>query len=160
MVCAYLADVIGPDPMYQLTILKDYSKANKTGRPELLGVTRAKNPLTCPVNAVATLLILRFAKQGMNGGLPEIFDVSDDCWERAAFFTRKNGEGKLPYKSGRLDPGHWDLFKDMKSAAGLINVMDACATKLRSFGAMKAAQKQADNMSVQQAGRQKRIRNI
>ena len=159
MACENLADVIGPDPMYQLTILKDYSKANKSGRPELLGVTRAKNPLTCPVNAVATILILRFAKQGLHGGLPPIFDVFDDCWEYSAFFTRKDGEGKLPYKSGRLDPGHWDLFKDMKSAAGLVNIMDACATKLRSFGAMKAAQKQADNMSVMQAGRQRPSQN-
>ena len=159
MACENLADVIGPDPMYQLTILKDYSKANKSGRPELLGVTRAKNPLTCPVNAVATILILRFAKQGLRGGLPPIFDVFDDCWEYSAFFTRKDGEGKLPYKSGRLDPGHWDLFKDMKSAAGLVNIMDACATKLRSFGAMKASQKQADNMSVMQAGRQRPSQN-
>ena len=74
-----MADVIGPDPLYQLTFLKDYSKANKSGRPELLGVTRAKNPLICPVNAVATILILRFAKQGLHGGLPNMFEVSDDC---------------------------------------------------------------------------------
>lgn len=54
------ADVVGPDRMYKLQLLKDEAKHNKGGRTELIGTARHKDPLLCSVNAIATMLILRF----------------------------------------------------------------------------------------------------
>ena len=39
----------------ELTLLKDESKSNKTGRPELVGTARHKDSLFCAVNAMATI---------------------------------------------------------------------------------------------------------
>ena len=34
-------DIIGPDPFYKMQLLKDESKANTEGRPELIGTQRS-----------------------------------------------------------------------------------------------------------------------
>ena len=66
--------VVGPDPVYKLHVLKDESKTNKDGTPELMGVTRRAHPSECAINAITTVFLLRFGKGGLIGELPDFFD--------------------------------------------------------------------------------------
>ena len=149
------ANIIGPDPFYQLHLLKDESKANKVGRPELTGATRHQDPLLCAINATATMLILRFGPGGIVGELPDFFDPRCDWPGELSFLTTIDATGSLPYTGGMrpYNPGHKELFRDMKMAAGLVMEMGDCATKLRSFGAMNACENQASHPEIERMGR-------
>ena len=136
-----------PDPFYKMQVLKDDAKANKVGRPELIGTTRHKDPEVCSINAVATMLLLRFGKEGMIGALPDFFDMYCNWTEENALFTRADGTGAMEYEEQRL------IFQDMKTAAGLQNMMADSATKLRSFGAMHANEFQASHPEIERFGR-------
>ena len=48
---------------------------------------------------------------------------------------------------------HAKIFHEMKQAAGLTHIMDGLATKLRSFGAMAAADREASHPEIERAGR-------
>ena len=139
--------IVGPDPFYKMQVLKDDAKANKVGRPELIGTTRHKDPEVCSINAVATMLLLRFGKEGMIGALPDFFDMYCNWTEENALFTRADGTGAMEYEEQRL------IFQDMKTAAGLQNMMADSATKLRSFGAMHANEFQASHPEIERFGR-------
>ena len=140
-------EVVGPDRFYKMQILKDQSKSNKTGKNELIGATRHRQPLLCSINAVTTMLILRFGNDGVIGELPDFFDVYCTWTEDCSLFTKVDGHGDLSYND------HYAIFKGMKEAAGLENVMNDTATKLRSFGAMHANEHQASNPEIKRAGR-------
>ena len=73
------SDVVGPDPLYKMIMLKDVSKANKDNRPEIIGVARHRDPLLCGINATATMLLLRFGAGGLIGKLPDFFDIKCRC---------------------------------------------------------------------------------
>eukprot|EP00966_Prymnesium_polylepis_P327266 7383149-Prymnesium_polylepis.1 len=98
--------VVGPDAFYKMQVLKDHSKANKVGRPEIIGATRNKDPLLCALNATATMLILRFGRGGVLGSLPNFFDVHDDWPGRNSFLAKEDGTGALPYTATLAEPGH------------------------------------------------------
>ena len=136
-----------------MQILKDESKNNKVGRPEITGATRNRDPLCCACNGVATMLILRYGRGGVIGQLPDFFDVWNDWPSRNSLFSKSDGEGVLPYTGSVSEPGHIQLFSDMKQAAGLLGIMSHTATKLRSFGAMHAHQKHASNPEIERMGR-------
>ena len=70
--------IVGPDQLFKCQLLKDESKANVTGANELIGVTRSANPTECAVNAMATMLIARFGKDGVVGKLPNFLDFWND----------------------------------------------------------------------------------
>jgi hypothetical protein len=144
---------VGPDPFYKMQILKDESKNNRVGRPEITGATRHRDPLKCACNAVATMLILRFGRDGIIGELPDFFNAYSDVWNNNALLTKSDGTGVLPYAGSMQEPGHVELFADMKQAAGLLGIMSHTATKLRSFGAMHAHQKKASNPEIERTGR-------
>jgi len=146
-------EVVGPDAFYKMQLLKDDSKANKMGRPEIVGVTRNKDPLVGAINAVATMLILRFGRGGVLGELPSFFDEHNDWPNEHGFLTLDNGTGAMPYKGSQAEPGHLQLFQDMKQAAGLTGIMHDSQTKLRSFGAMNASEFQASHPEIERAGR-------
>ena len=114
--------VVGPDPFYQLVLCKDESKTNKVGRNEMMGATRHKDPLLCAINAVASMLILRFGAGGIVGKLPDFFDRYCDWPAENSFLTTGDGTGILPYQGSRSKPGHVNLFADMKQAAGLVSL--------------------------------------
>jgi hypothetical protein len=141
------SNIIGPDPFYKMQLLKDESKANTEGRPELLGATRHRNPLLCSINAVATMLLLRFGREGIIGELPNFFDPKVDWPKMNSLLTDATCEDLLSYRV------HERLFNDMRKAAGLIHLMGDCATKLRSFGAMSASEHQASHAEIERAGR-------
>ena len=144
---AATADIVGPDQLYKLMLLKDESKANKAARPELIGATRHRDPLMCAVNAVSTMLLLRYGSGGIVGSLPDFFDMHC-CWtEEESFLTGPNGKGQLTYEM------HDRLFDNMKKAAGMTMLMNECSTKLRSFGAMAANEHQAHHDEIERAGR-------
>lgn len=139
--------VVGPDPFYKMQLLKDDAKANKVGRPELIGVTRHRDPLLCSVNAVATMLLLRLGTGGICPGLPDFFDLHCNWTEEYAFLASLDGKSSVTYEE------HNELFYQMKTAAGLQNLMGDSATKLRSFGAMHASEHQASHPEIERAGR-------
>ena len=136
-----------------MQVLKDESKNNKVGRPEITGATRNRDPLCCACNGVATMLVLRYGRGGVIGQLPDFFDVWNDWPSRNSLFSKSDGEGVLPYTGSVSEPGHVQLFSDMKQAAGLLGIMSHTATKLRSFGAMHAHQKHASNPEIERMGR-------
>lgn len=140
-------EVVGPDKFYKMQILKDEAKSNKTGKNELIGATRHRSPLLCSINAVATMLILRFGTDGIIGQLPSFFDRYCTWTEDCSFLTQADGTGVLSYND------HYVIFKGMKEAAGMLNILNDTATKLRSFGAMNANEKQASNAEIRRAGR-------
>jgi hypothetical protein len=141
------SNIIGPDPFYKMQLLKDESKANTQGRPELLGTTRHHNPLLCSINAVSSMLLLRFGKDGIIGNLPPFFDPLHDWPSQNMFLTSSDGSGHLSYGL------HKEIFASMKNAAGLNLLMGDSATKLRSFGAMSASENQASHPEIERAGR-------
>ena len=147
------SQVVGPDPFYQIVILKDESKANKVGRSEYIGATRHRDPLLCAVNAAATMLLLRFGEGGMIGQLPDFFDAHCDWPNEQNLLTKHDCTGCLPYAGSKRAPGHKEIFDDMKQASGLIGAMSDCSTKLRSFGAMHASQLLASAPEIERAGR-------
>ena len=100
---------IGPDPFYKMQILKDESKNNRVGRPEITGATRHCDPLKCACNAVASMLILRFGRDGIIGKLPDFFNIYLDVWSHNALLTRSDGTGVLPYTGSAQEPGHVEL---------------------------------------------------
>jgi hypothetical protein len=140
-------EVVGPDPLYKMQLLKDISKANKVGRPELIGATRHRDPLLCSVNAVATMLMLRFGKGGVIGSLPDVFDIYCNWTDEHSFLTSEDGSIPISYEA------HYLLFAEMKTASGLLHMMADSATKLRSFGAMAANERQASHPEIERAGR-------
>ena len=145
--------IVGPDRMYKMQVLKDVAKHNKSGRNELVGVTRHKDPLFCAINATAAMLILRWGRGGVIGELPDFFDPMNDWPDENSLFTNEGGDGIMPYNGAYDRQGHVQLFRDMKTAAGLEHLMNDCVTKLRSFGAMHAAEGQADHAEVERMGR-------
>ena len=70
-------------------------------------------------------------------------------------FTKSDGTGHLPYTTGAWgkDLGHLELFSEMKDAAALKHTMGDCTTKMRSFGAMNAADFAADDEAIERMGR-------
>lgn len=140
-------EVVGPDSFYKMQLLKDESKSNKTGKNEIIGGTRHKDPILCSINAVQTMLILRFGRNGCIGELPNFFDMYCRWTEECGFLTQHDGQGMLSYTS------HYDIFKGMKQAAGMENILADSATKLRSFGAMNANEHQATNAEIRRTGR-------
>ena len=145
--------IVGPDRFYQMCLLKDYSKANKTGRPELIGATRHKNPLLCSINAVTTMLILRYAQAGLLGGLPDFFDAWNDWPTDNSLVTQFDGEGMISYRGTVANPGMYELFDQMKQGAAMQGLLHDIATKLRSYGAMQAAMRQSSHPEIGRAGR-------
>ena len=140
--------VVGPDEYYELMILKDDSKANKVGRPELIGATRHIDPWLCSVNAIATTLLLRFGTGGpFEQGLPDFFDAYNDWPSQHQFLTGAHGNAHITYEDQSR------LFADMKRAAGMMHLMEDSATKLRSWGAMAAAELQASHAEIEKHGR-------
>ena len=146
-------DMIGPDPFYKLQVLKDEAKNNKVGRLEITGATRHRDPAFCCINATATMLILRFGRDGVIGQLPDFFNFNDDWPSYHAFLTQSNGWGVLPYTGCVSEPGHVQLFADMKQVAGLLGIMAHTATKMRSFGAMHAHARRASPPEIERMGR-------
>ena len=145
--------IVSPDQMYKLQCLKDVAKHNKSGKNELIGTTRHQDPICCGVNAFATMLLLRYGVGGVVGELPDFFDGARDIWNENSMFTAEDGSGKLPYKAAWGRQGHCELFADMKNAAGLGEAMHDVCTKLRSYGAMYAAEGQAPHSSIEATGR-------
>lgn len=141
------SDVVGPDNFYKMQILKDEAKSNKTGKNELIGATRHKDPLLCSINATTTMLILRFGPEGIIGQLPDFFDHRCRWTEECGFLTLADGSGELDYTV------HYTLFKAMKTACGMETLLADTATKLRSFGAMHANEHQASNAEIKRSGR-------
>jgi hypothetical protein len=151
------ADVVGPDSMYKLAFLKDMSKANKTGRNEIIGATRHRDPALCTINAAITMLILKFGRRpdgklGYVSGLPDFFERKCN-WPVEPLFTEIDGVKQLRYTGSQSCPGHYQLFAAMKRASGLEGLMGDCATKLRSFGAMWASDHQAPHPEIERFGR-------
>jgi hypothetical protein len=145
--------VVGPDQMYKMQILKDVAKHNKTGKNELIGNTRNKDPLLCAMNAMTTVIILRYGTKGVLGQLPDFFDITNDWPNYSSLFTTEDGTGQLPYSASGRAQGQLQLFQDMKRAAGLTEILDDTATKLRSYGAMAALEGQAPSEEVERSGR-------
>lgn len=141
------SEVIGPDPFYKCQLLKDSSKANKTGKNELVGATRHKDPEFCACNATSNMLLLRFGKHGIVGQLPSHFDIHCMWSTEESLFTNSNATAPMSYEEQAR------LFRDMKTASGLHLLMGDCATKLRSFGAMHANENQASHPEINRAGR-------
>ena len=138
--------IVGPDKFYVLKILKDDSKANKIGRPELIGATRHRDPWLCSINAIASLMLLRFGKDGLIA-MPDFFDAYNDWPSEHQFLTDADGWNAITYKN------QTQLFSEMKSAAGMMHLMDDSATKLRSWGAMAASEHQVSHAEVERHGR-------
>ena len=109
------------------------------------GLTRHRDPLVCGVNAMATYLLLRYGRDGIQG-LPDFFDTDTNWTGETGMFCSHDGSGTLSYTD------HLNLFADMKQASGLVHFMDAM-TKLRSFGAMNANENQASHEETERAGR-------
>ena len=150
----YMRDgIVSPDRMYKLQCLKDVAKHNKSGKNEIIGTTRHRDPLVCGVNAFATMLLLRYGTGGVVGELPDFFNSSRDIWAENSMFTNEDGTGELPYKAAWGRQGHCELFEDMKNAAGLGEAMHDVVTKLRSYGAMYAAEGQASEQAIERSGR-------
>lgn len=147
-------EILGPDRLYKMQVLKDCAKHNKIGRNELVGTTRHKDPLLCSINAVATMLLLRFGKGGVvSEGLPQLFDIHNDWPSTMSLFTAEDGTGMLPYHGSGGRQGQSELFHDMRRAAGLEALLGNCITKLRSHGAMHAAEYQAPHAEIERMGR-------
>ena len=146
-------EVVGPDPLYKLQLLKDESKNNRIGRPEIMGIGRHKHPLLCGVNAIATMLILRFGRGGVIGVLPDVFNQYNDWPSENSLITGPDGRGMMEYLGNSFAIGHVGLFEQMKIAAGLEGVMADTLTKLRSFGAMHASDHQASHPEIERSGR-------
>jgi hypothetical protein len=140
-------NIVGPDPFYKMQILKDEAKNNKVKRSELIGATRHRDPLLCAINAVASVLLLRFGHGGIIGALPEMFDKHHNWPRRNQLFTGPEGTGAFSYDD------HVKLFADMKTAAGLQMELGGNATKLRCFGAMAAYDYQASHPEIEKCGR-------
>ena len=150
-------DIIGPDRLYRVQLLKDSSKNNRVGRPEIIGIGRHKIALLCGINAIITMLILRFGRGGLIGQLPDFFDpyLLWSCLN--CLLTRPDGKGMMDYDHSKDFPevvnSHVQLFAQMKTAAGLEGIMADTATKLRSFGAMNASDNQASHAEIERSGR-------
>lgn len=138
--------IVGPDNYYELKILKDDSKANKVGRPELIGATRHRNPWLCSINAIAAMLLLRFGKDGLLE-MPDFFDAYNNWPAQHQFLTASDGRDCITYDFQKA------LFAGMKSAAGMTHLMEDSATKLRSWGAMAASEQQVPHAEIERMGR-------
>ena len=139
-------EIVGPDNYYECMILKDDSKANKVGRPELIGATRHRSPWLCSINAIATMLLLRFGKQGLMD-LPDFFDAYNNWPAEHQLLTANDGKHYMSYEEQKA------LFSQMKSAAGMMHLLEDSATKLRSWGAMAASQHQVSHQDIERHGR-------
>ena len=148
-------NVIGPDRMYLLKLLKDNcAKHNQLGRPELIACCRNPDPLKCVLNATATVAILRFGRHGIVGKLPDLFNFDENWPEKHNLLTTKDGKRPMPYRGTvATGMGHVQLFEEMKIGAGLLGVLKDILTKLRSYAAMNAVLYNADFNEVERSGR-------
>ena len=88
-----------------------------------MGIGRHEHPLLCGVNAIATMLILRFGRGGVIGELPDVFNPYNDWPSENSLITGPDGRGMMDYLGNSFAIGHVGLFEQMKIAAGLEGVM-------------------------------------